>query len=344
MAQAPVIHSTDFPSTVGTKLVTNSSVDETLDVDVGTTGGPQTWDFTAINTPESITQYIVNKSTTPFADSFPTANLVTMLYFDVDSISYFYSLLSSSQLTSQGSGFDLSDTSWVWKYQRSTPLLNFPVNYNDVWYWATYLEFEVEGVTQCWLDSAKCTYDAWGTVAIPLGNFECARVKSEVTIITEAKLGEIVMFTDTSKSVEYAWFSPGHGYIADITSFGGEEDPNFTQAEFFSCLGENLTGVEEQREPEQAFNFTLRQNYPNPFNPQTKIEYYLFEESEVELSIYNALGQKVKTLIDQHQIPGGKEVFWDGKDDKGNEVSSGIYFYKLKTNAFYQTKKMLLLR
>ncbi len=344
LAQAPVINSTDFPSTVGTKLVTNSSVDETLDVDLGSTGGSQSWDFTGINTPESFTQYIVDKSTTPFAGSFPTANLVTMHSFNVDSIFYYYSYLSSTELTSQGWGVYVPDTTWVSEYLRSTPLLKFPVEYNDVWYWATYWELEAEGVTTSMLDSAKCTYDAWGTVAIPLGNFECARIKSEVTIITETKMGEIVMFTDTSKSIEYAWFSPGHGYIADITSFGGEEDPNFTQAEFFSCLGENLTGVEEKSESQKDFNFTLMQNYPNPFNPRTKIGYYLFEESGVELSIYNALGQKVKTLISQHQTPGGKEVFWDGKDDKGNEVSSGIYFYRLKTKAFCQTKKMLLLR
>jgi flagellar hook assembly protein FlgD len=56
------------------------------------------------------------------------------------------------------------------------------------------------------------------------------------------------------------------------------------------------------------------------------------------------MGQKVRTLVDENKMPGEYQVVWDGKDDKGNEVSSGIYFYRLKTEKFSETKKMLLLR
>jgi len=86
----------------------------------------------------------------------------------------------------------------------------------------------------------------------------------------------------------------------------------------------------------------LFDNYPNPFNPNTKITYVLPADSKVNLSVYNVLGQKVKTLLDEHQTAGEWSVIWDGKDSRGKRVSSGVYFYKLKADKFTQTKKMLL--
>jgi flagellar hook assembly protein FlgD len=90
--------------------------------------------------------------------------------------------------------------------------------------------------------------------------------------------------------------------------------------------------------------FSLSQNYPNPFNPETVIKYALPEDCHVELSIYNILGQKVKTLVDQYQNAGYKTVHWNGKDDQGNELASGVYFYKIKTPKYSETKKMVSLQ
>lgn len=97
--------------------------------------------------------------------------------------------------------------------------------------------------------------------------------------------------------------------------------------------------------------FELYQNYPNPFNPQTEIKYYLPVQRKVELVIFNALGQKVKTLKNILQAAGNYSVTWDGKDMFNKEVPSGIYFYRLwvstpsgKAGNFIQTKKMALIR
>ncbi|HVP36362.1 MAG TPA: T9SS type A sorting domain-containing protein, partial [Terriglobales bacterium] len=86
------------------------------------------------------------------------------------------------------------------------------------------------------------------------------------------------------------------------------------------------------------------QNYPNPFNPFTTIEYYLPKPAHVSLCIYNILGQKVKTLLDEYQSPGIRRTIWDGKDERGNSVTSGIYFYKLAAPEFSEVKKMLLIK
>ena len=94
--------------------------------------------------------------------------------------------------------------------------------------------------------------------------------------------------------------------------------------------------------------FSLSQNYPNPFNPATTIRYQLSAvgrpRSTVTLRIYNLLGELVRTLVDKEQAPGYYSVVWDGKDNLGEEVSSGVYFYRLKAGGFSQVKKMLLMR
>jgi len=90
--------------------------------------------------------------------------------------------------------------------------------------------------------------------------------------------------------------------------------------------------------------FALFPNYPNPFNIETVIKYALPTESDVKLTIYNILGQKVKTLVEEHESPGYKTVFWDGKNDEGKVVASGIYFYRIEAGEFTQSKKMVILK
>ncbi len=107
---------------------------------------------------------------------------------------------------------------------------------------------------------------------------------------------------------------------------------------------------EDEEQDAELIKYTkITKNYPNPFNPQTKISYdlsgYTDTEVPVSLIVYNIRGQKVKTLIDGYQTPGkGKSIDWFGKDDNGNDCSSGVYFYVLKTNDTVKTSKMTLLK
>jgi hypothetical protein len=90
--------------------------------------------------------------------------------------------------------------------------------------------------------------------------------------------------------------------------------------------------------------FELFPNFPNPFNNQTVIKYTLSKPEEVSLVIYNILGQKIRTLVRDEKQNGTMNVAWNGKDDSGKEVSSGIYFYRLKAGEYTQTKRMVLLK
>ncbi|MCY3669327.1 MAG: T9SS type A sorting domain-containing protein, partial [Gemmatimonadetes bacterium] len=86
-------------------------------------------------------------------------------------------------------------------------------------------------------------------------------------------------------------------------------------------------------------------NYPNPFNPTTTIKYALPSAMDVELTVYNAVGQAVRTLVAEHQRTGHYGVEWDATDDSGHSVAAGIYFYRLQAGGkFLAVDKMLLLR
>jgi len=90
--------------------------------------------------------------------------------------------------------------------------------------------------------------------------------------------------------------------------------------------------------------FELAQNYPNPFNAQTVIKFNLTQEAEVKLEIFNLLGQKVKTMLHQKLAAGGYSLIWDGSDNNGKELASGLYFYRLNLGGLSQSKKMLLIK
>ncbi|MBN1996763.1 T9SS type A sorting domain-containing protein [candidate division KSB1 bacterium] len=90
--------------------------------------------------------------------------------------------------------------------------------------------------------------------------------------------------------------------------------------------------------------FVLNQNYPNPFNPSTTINYQLAKNSDVLLTVFNQTGQKVRTLVQEQQGSGIQSVIWDGRDDAGQQQSSGIYLYRLQIDNKVQTRKMMLIK
>ncbi|MCC7430093.1 S8 family serine peptidase [bacterium] len=113
-------------------------------------------------------------------------------------------------------------------------------------------------------------------------------------------------------------------------------------ANFYRAVNVILSGVEDENNLPKAYK--LSQNYPNPFNPTTTIEFAILESGKTELEIFNVLGQKIRTLVSEKLLSGSYKVKWNGTDENGKQVSSGIYFYKLKSGNFSETKKMVLLK
>ncbi len=112
-------------------------------------------------------------------------------------------------------------------------------------------------------------------------------------------------------------------------------------------LQDVITAIEPEPTPISTLiptDFQLKQNYPNPFNPETIIEYLVPDNGQVELNVYNMLGQKVRTLVSGVQAPGTYQVLWDGRDDFGHPVTTGVYLYQLRGKNALITKKMMLIK
>jgi hypothetical protein len=101
------------------------------------------------------------------------------------------------------------------------------------------------------------------------------------------------------------------------------------------------TGVDE---PPTPARFSVSQNYPNPFNPSTVIEFKMPHPGFVSLDIFDVAGRKVRTLVSDYRGAGAQKVGWDGRDDEGGLVSSGVYFYRVTAAGFREARKMVLLR
>ena len=141
--------------------------------------------------------------------------------------------------------------------------------------------------------------------------------------------------------IDSSWYTP-HGKwewgLLDNTSL----EVNWGGPYIFEYTGdEAVENVGGEALPGQ---FRLAQNYPNPFNPSTEILFDLPTASHVRLNIFNILGQRVCTLVDESVTAGYHKVTWDGTNDAGSGVPSGIYFYKIDAGDFVESKKMMMLK
>jgi len=96
--------------------------------------------------------------------------------------------------------------------------------------------------------------------------------------------------------------------------------------------------------PLTPVSYALEQNYPNPFNPSTTIRYSLAKKSDVVLEICNTLGQRVRMLVNGVRSTGQYESLWDGTNDNGRHVASGVYFYRLRTGEYNAVRKLVMIR
>ena len=96
--------------------------------------------------------------------------------------------------------------------------------------------------------------------------------------------------------------------------------------------------------PNVPVQYSLSQNYPNPFNPTTKIQFGLPVAENVQIKIYDVLGREVRSLVHEQYDAGLYSVQWDGKNNNGVQVATGMYIYHLRAGQFVQSKKMLLMK
>ena len=170
----------------------------------------------------------------------------------------------------------------------------------------------------------------------------------------------ILFQTSAATGVSLAvWTNDGQQHVHDLAIV---EQLNFTDYELRvitgSCTYQYLlesinrldfldypTDVEDEEEMEDIVKAVhLFQNYPNPFNPETRIRFELPASGRVQLCIYSVKGQLIRTLVEKDMMAGPHSVRWDGRDDSGRSLASGVYFYSLSTPHVKESRKMILLR
>jgi hypothetical protein len=195
------------------------------------------------------------------------------------------------------------------------------------------------------------TFYAYGGCAV-INDFDVvnqsglSRVSHRYANAATGQTAALSQITPNSAGTNARFFLAGFAY-----NFIRDDDTNGVP-DYVNHLHEILTwfqggpiGTPTGIDPAAYVN-RLDNAYPNPFNPTTTIRYSIASAGRVSLKIYNAAGQLVRTLVDEQQIPTGEgfSVDWDGTDNRGQVISSGVYFYKLSAKEYSETKKMVLLK
>jgi hypothetical protein len=144
--------------------------------------------------------------------------------------------------------------------------------------------------------------------------------------------GETEELSWTFEDLEY-----GQEYIAGVSALYDEDESEIVEVEFTYTI----TGADDMEVPLVT---KLETNYPNPFNPETTIRFSLAQAGNVTLEIFNIRGQKITTLIDEEMEASHHSIVWNGRNDSGSQMPSGMYLYRLSTPDYTKTKKMMLIK
>lgn len=163
---------------------------------------------------------------------------------------------------------------------------------------------------------------------------------------------ESIAFSEQDGTI-YASNNNGGLYVLDRTTFAATKYANTLVIDgegivLEECVDQLVKGAAQEGGlattaalPE---NYALQQNYPNPFNPTTLIHFDLPEAGQVKLTVYDAMGRLVRTLVSEHRPAGSYEILWDATDEHGTRVASGVYLYRLEVNDFTAVRRMLMLK
>lgn len=330
-----VIDNTEIPHQIGIHYRENTN--DSIPIDIGPSGGPHVWDFTSQPMGEDSVLYtIVDKNTTPYADSFPAANVVWLIApFDTAADTMiFYERLTTDSLNGLGvAGVKVDAQLLVLKFNpiSHTPL---PIAYQDEWVDHYGYGFVYSGYNVRVDNYSHYKIDAYGSVQIPYGTFECLRMRSYDTVITQVPH----VFYDTATYINYCFITENYGDVAYVSSHEGETNPNFTEGSLSRITG--FWGVEENSEIPK----TIVEHFPNPFCDAVNIKYSISVPGEVSLKVYNVSGEIVGVLVNELKEPGVYRAVWNGRDERGNKLPAGIYFYKLQTAKQRSTKKLIMLK
>ncbi|MFI5252614.1 MAG: multiheme c-type cytochrome [Bacteroidota bacterium] len=181
-----------------------------------------------------------------------------------------------------------------------------------------------QGIGLSWDQSADKDFNYFAVYRSTSANFDIKGL-APLTTLTDDK------FTDNN-------VINGHDYYYKVTAYDFSGNQSLVSNEIHVIIN-GVTDV-----PAMPNEFALQQNYPNPFNPTTEVKYQMPQAGHIRITIFNTLGVEITKLVDQDQAPGYYTARWNGKDQSGMTVSSGIYLYRMEAGSFSTVKKMILMK
>jgi hypothetical protein len=342
-----VIDWTEVPQDIGISFIHNGA--ENVIVDLETAGGPMAWDFTA---QPMGTQYtdalIVPRAATPFGDSFPNANLVLKITED-GYVVYAYGQIAPTFGANLGMGSVTPATTFF----RFEPVDTYPVpviygaTRNYTYGYTLDLGSSLELATYTYGNE---TVDAYGSVAVPYGTFQCLRTRSFDTTITTMYISGIPVSIDTTTYIIYEFLAEDYGLIAHVLSYPGETDTNFTNANFLERITDFSTGIREGEGERVTHNYLNVS--PNPARGVVEIRYIVHdpvsfegEMRKTKLEIYDVTGRLVKAFdLGSCVVDHASTIRWDGTDQSCRQLGGGVYFVRLGEGENVATSKVMLVR
>ena len=332
-----IVDWTEIPHSIGTQWVKNTRA--TVTVDLGTTGGPQTWSFTTQPMgPENDTIVIVTPSSSPFIDSFTNVNLVYMQQELTDIVYQHYGLYADA-MVAFGIGGTATGDQWLWKYvpPDSSPL---PIQYGDSRHFRfhyTIVDVGTDSVTYEHYGWQMC--DAFGTVTIPYNTFDCLRVCDFDTCVMTMFVAGYPVFVDTTTHIRHTFVAEDYDGVVCVLSHPDETNQHYTSAQALERLVDFSTGIQEVNDVAMP----SLQHHPTPFTDQVTITYTLSRASAVSIYIYNVIGERVRTFSATRPA-GTHTILWNGTDELGQSVPGGVYVYRAVTDVSSGSGKVLLVR
>jgi hypothetical protein len=333
-----VIDWDEIPHEINTRWTKN--IKDTAVVNLGSSGGPQNWDFTSQPMGnDSCVNFIVPISQTPWYDSFPNANLVYGSSEGLDT-AYLYMQLVSSFLSVLGlAGHEGADT--VFMRYNPVDTNGLPEQFGDYRHYRTGWKFYMDPNTYFDYQKKGLEYiNAYGTVTIPYGTYDCLRFILWDTLISTMYYNNNPLYTDTATRIGHQFVAEDYSGVVCVFSYEDETYPYFTNAQVLERLTYFAAGVEETRET----GIRLFPCYPNPFKDRVNFMYRLEGPAHVSMAIYDAQGKMVREVISGIYGPGAHSFVWDGSDRNGIELPEGVYFYDLRIGAQSHSGKLLLVK
>ena len=343
---------TEIPQEIGASFSHNGA--ESAIVELGSPGGPQSWDFTLQPMGSQNTDVIiVPRTSTPFGDSFPNSNLVLEIA-ESGYLAYAYAQITPSY----GANLGLGSTVPVTAFFRFEPPDSYPlpIIYGANRHYEYGYTLEISPVMEVRTDSyGSETIDAYGTVTVPYGTFECLRRRQFDTTISIVYVGGIPISADTSNRITYDFLAENSGLIARVASYPGETDTNFTDADLLERITDFSTGIDEFQNA-VVHHFSCQ---PNPFTHETRIRYTIhdpgytieelrsshFEMPKPTIEIYDINGRLVKEfLLPTTYFLLSTVVSWDGRDQNNHHMPAGVYFARIGDGGNSMSMKITLVR